>query len=253
MAHVLDGAMTRSTLVHVVAGIATYKALEHLFVFGPAAWVLLGAPLILGALWALIRPNAGLAVISLAAVAVTLTPAYRNHLVLLAWVAATLAIFQDEEQERFVLRCVLSTMYGFAAVAKIWPDWISGAALAERTWLGPLLPPNALVAIAVMTIVVEAALAYGVWSRRPFWIWLAVVVHLSFLVFTYTHVWGIARLAAFGMLSLSLWLRAARGAERAGETPWQGPLAETAEPSGSPLRTARCPGIADSLHRRRWR
>lgn len=199
--------MSRRTLELVVAAVAAYKAVEHLVIFGWMAWLLVGAPFLLGAAWTLIRPRAGTALIAVAAVVVNLTPAYRNHVVLLAWVALALALFGDEQRERFALRCQLSIMYGFAALAKIWPDWLSGAALEARTWVGPLMADELLVAVAWGTIVVEFALAAGVWSRWRGWIWIAAATHGSFVAFTQVEPWDLGRLTVFGVLALATWHR----------------------------------------------
>ena len=202
--------MSRRSLVLVVAALAAYKSLEHAVVFGLRLWPVLGALLLLGALWAPIRPRAGMAVVAAGALVVNLTPAYRNHLALLFWVALALAIFADEHHARLALRCQLSLMYGFAALAKLWPDWLSGEVLQARTWLGAASPEVVVVGLAWATIAAEAALAVAAWSRRREWFLLAVATHVGFLAFTYADPIGVGRLAVFATLSLATWLYAAR-------------------------------------------
>jgi hypothetical protein len=212
---VLLVAVTTRTLALVVAILAVYKSLEHLVMFGPAAWVVLGAPLLIGGLLVTtgsLRPGAG--VIAAAALVVNLTPAYRNHLNLLMWVALTLLLFGDEEQRRLVLRCQLTLLYGFAAAAKLWPDWLSGEALLEYTWVAPLLADPAVVAIAWTTIAVEALLAVAVWSPRRLGVTLAAALHLAFLFFTHSEPVDVGRIAVFGVLSLAVWLTATPGGRR---------------------------------------
>lgn len=202
--------MSRHRLVLVLAALAAYKSIENLAVYGLQAWILIGAPLLLGAVWVLVRPSVGLGVIALGALSMNLTPAYRNHVTLLMWAALTLLLFTDDEQAKFAVRWLLATMYGFAAAAKLWPDWLSGDALEALTWIAPLLPGSLLTAVVWGTVLVEAGLAFGIWSRSRWWLRLAVVTHLSFLVFIFTEPWELGRLAVFGVLSLSLWLYANR-------------------------------------------
>lgn len=212
--------MTRRTLTLLVAAVAAYKSVEHLALSTPTTWIVIGAPLLIGAAWTLIRDRAGMTVIALGALAANLTPAYRNHLVLRFWSAATLAVLRHEHLERFALRWTLSIMYGFAAAAKVWPDWLSGESLLARTWSAPLLPEPLLVSVAWGTVAIEAALAYGVWGRWRGWFWIAVGLHLSFIAFTQAQAWDLGRLGVFGLLSLGLWLRAAASDPRISRPTW---------------------------------
>lgn len=218
--------MNRRQLALVVAVLAAYKSVEHAVMHGPALWVLTGALLLLGALWTPLRPRAGMAVVAAGALVVNLTPVYRNHLALLMWVALALALFSDDHATRIALRCQLTLMYGFAALAKLWPDWLSGEALGVRTWVGAIMPEGLLVTVAWVTVIVEAGLAVAVWSRHQAWFLLAAGTHLSFLAFTYLHPWGVGRLAVFGALSLATWLFAARAFSPARACPPAGPRRE---------------------------
>ena len=201
--------MTARTLAIVVAVLAAYKALEHAVVFGAAAWPVIGAPLVLGAVTVFLGYRRhGAALIAVAALVSNLTPAYRNHLNLLMWVALTLAIFDDEEQQRFVLRCQLSILYGFAAIAKVWPDWLSGEAFIARTWTGPLLPEPLVLTVVWVTILIEALLAVTVWRRWGGWFALALVTHVAFVVFIHNELIDVLRLVVFSTLTISVWVRA---------------------------------------------
>lgn len=205
--------MTRRTLTMLLAGVAAYKAVEHLFVHDVSVWPVVGAPLLIGALMTQHRPRVGLAIIASSSLVVNLTPAYRNHVHLLMVLAATLALFGDEDTERWVLRSQLSIMYGFAAVAKLQGEWLSGGMLEGMTWPGKLLPAGVLIAMAVGTIVLELALAIGAWMRRREWFWLAVATHVTFLLFTQTGMWDAARLAMFGVMTVAVWMRASASFE----------------------------------------
>lgn len=213
--------MNRRAYMVVLAAAATYKSIEHLAVFGLDLWGLIGGPLLAGALVIRWRPRAGMAIIAAAAFWTNLTPAYRNHLHLLMLLALTMALFTDERTVRWVLRCQLSIMYGYAAVAKLNPDWLAGDALEAMTWPGSLLPGSLLVTVAVGTIVLEGGLAVGVWLRWGGWFWLAVMSHVSFLVFTQTHIWDLGRLATFGVLTLATWLYATPSARAANQRSYE--------------------------------
>jgi uncharacterized membrane protein YphA (DoxX/SURF4 family) len=200
--------MTRRQFGLVLAALAAYKAVEHLFVFGMGPWWRIGGPLLIGALLVQLRPRLGYLVIAVGVALILSTPAYRNHLHLLMLVALTLALFDDETTERWVLRWQLSVMYGFAATAKLNPEWLSGESLEGRTWVGELLPSALVIAVAVVTIIVEAGLAIGVWTRWRGWLAIAALTHAAFLLFTETDPWDRGRLLVFSALALATWLRA---------------------------------------------
>jgi hypothetical protein len=208
VAHVLDAAVTSRSFALVLAAVAAYKSLEYLAVFGPLIWTASGALLLLGAGLTLIRPDLGPFLIAAGALTANLTPAYRNHVVLLFWLALTAGMFPHERQQRWLLRCTLTIMYAFAAAAKVWPTWLSGEALVARSWPAPHLPGSAVIGLAALTVLVEAALAVGVWRHWRGWFVLAVAMHFSFVAFTLTDPWDLGRLAVFGTLSLATWMRA---------------------------------------------
>jgi hypothetical protein len=202
--------LSATALRRLIAGIALWKAVEIGVLHHPAAALPIGFAGLLG----LVRPRAGAAVTAVASLAIVLAPAVFgqpsvNHLTWVFWIACTMAIF-DGDQQRLVLRAQLSILYGFSALAKIWPDFLTGQALATRTWIGSAAPDALLVAASWATLVLEAALAIKVWARRPWWtagLAAAVAMHLAFLLFTVTDPWRIGRLVIFGGLSVAVWLR----------------------------------------------
>ena len=133
--------MTARAFVLTIAALATYKGLELAITVD----LLLGLPMILGGLVSVAHPRIGMGAVAATALLVNTTPFYRNHLALLMWIALTVALFGDDRQQRLLLRCTLTIMYGFAALAKVWPDWLSGEALVARTWIGPL--PTAILSV----------------------------------------------------------------------------------------------------------
>jgi hypothetical protein len=206
VAHVLDASVTSRSFAFLLAAVAAYKSLEYLAVFGPLLWTATGALLLLGAGLTIRRPDLGPLLIAAGALLANMTPAYRNHVALLFWLALTSGVFPDERQQRWLLRCTLTIMYAFAAAAKLWPTWLSGEALLARTWLAPHLPRSAVVGLAALTVLVEAALAIGVWRHWRGWFVLAVAMHVSFVAFTQTDPWDLGRLAVFGTLSIATWM-----------------------------------------------
>jgi hypothetical protein len=208
VAHVLDAAVTSRSFALLLAAVAAYKSLEFLAVFGPLIWAVTGALLLIGAGLTFRRPDLGPLLIAAGALMANLTPAYRNHVALLFWLALTSGFFADERQQRWLLRCTLTIMYAFAAAAKLWPTWLTGEALVARTWLAPHLPRSAVIGLAALTVLIEVALAIGVWHKWRGWFVLAVATHLSFVVFTHTYPWDLGRLFVFGTLSIATWMRA---------------------------------------------
>jgi hypothetical protein len=141
---------------------------------------------------------------------------YYNHLWFLFWVALTVTIFGAVDQQRLVLRCQLSIVYGFAALAKMNPLWLSGESLASH---GVRLPEALIGPAAVATVALEATLAWALWIPR--WRILALAaaapMHLSFwLMMEYPLRWSggllIFNLLVFGLL---LWSTRRRSTDRA--------------------------------------
>lgn len=125
---------------------------------------------------------------------------YGNHVVFLAWVGLTFVLFRCERQRQFVVRCQLSILYGFAALSKVNPDWLSGAALESRGFIVP-----AMHLVTWGTIAVEALLAVALWYRpwrRPILV-LALALHTIFFVVPDGTPWRVG-IVVFGWLTVAL-------------------------------------------------
>jgi hypothetical protein len=209
LADVLDHGLTERQLFAVLTAIAGWKALEIAVLGSPLA----ALPMAIAAGVGLWRPRWGAGLLALVLLPIILTgaafgqPAV-NHLTWVFWIAFIVASFPNEGQQRLVLRWALSIMYGFAALAKLWPEFLDGSTMATRTWIGPIAPTWILVASSWLTLIVEVLLAIGIWRRERVYLWLAVALHTSFLFFTVTDPWRIGRLVIFGGLSIAVWLRA---------------------------------------------
>jgi hypothetical protein len=90
------------------------------------------------------------------------------------WIAIILYVTEGRPHERaFLVRVMLSVVYGFAAVVKLNPAWLAGDQLVRLAYLSPVLGPvTDLIAspvgrlIAVAVILTEGWLAIGLWFRR---------------------------------------------------------------------------------------
>ena len=217
LADVLHRGLSDGTFFRLLALVAIWKSVE-IAVLGSFTGAL---PMLCAGLLVFLRRELGAGMIALACLAIIATPGTYgqpavNHLTWVFWIAASASLFRGDQQ-RFVFKAQLSIMYGFAAIAKVWPDFLTGAALASRTWLGAVTSIELLIAVSWATLIVEAGLAVGVWLRRPWWtaaFAAAVGLHTSFLLFTVTDPWRVGRLVIFGGLSVAVWLRAVpRGAD----------------------------------------
>jgi hypothetical protein len=141
---------------------------------------------------------AGAIITSLAAYTLLLDQrSYSNHLYLFVLIALLLtaadsgAAFSLDARRAgpprsvaawpiLLLRAQVSLVYGFAAIAKVTPEFLSGDALS-RTLRSPgvLTVPvewrtsSAMGTLALTAVVLELALAIGLWSTR--WRWVAVI------------------------------------------------------------------------------
>jgi hypothetical protein len=73
----------------------------------------------------------------------------------------------------FLLKVQVSLVYGFSALAKLTPDFLSGAVLSDVIRTG-ILPqawrsPALMAALAAITILVELFIAIGLWMERSRW------------------------------------------------------------------------------------
>lgn len=120
-----------------------------------------------------------------------------------------------------LLKSQLTVVYTFAALTKMTEGFLSGEVLAAQLGTGWVGVPDALVTpawmrtLAVATIAVELALAWGLWSRRwrPVVIPLGLGLHLGIVLFIVP--WD--RLAIFGATMLAgylLFLDASPGSRR---------------------------------------
>ena len=133
----------------------------------------------------------------------TVSTDYYNHVYFLAWTSAAIAVFQDPHQLRTVLRAQLSIVYGFAAVAKIGPVWLSGLSLRVNA---PLVPEFLVVPMAFAAIVIEGFLAVALWfpRLRPLVLVVAVPSHVGFWLLVANRplvAWG---LLTFNALTLGI-------------------------------------------------
>ena len=200
--------MTSVTLARVLGLLVVLKAVELALLLSAPWWVAAG--LAVSGVATFLSPRMGSTAIAVTTLALLVGGYYSNHMTLVMWVATTLAVFGDDSQQRFVLRCQLAIMYLFAATAKLWPSWLTGGAIAT-TWVGPFLPPRLIEIAAWATILVEFALALGVWSRQRFWLWMAVATHLAIFIFSIRTLRGsFIQLLIFNGLAAALWFRAHR-------------------------------------------
>jgi hypothetical protein len=210
LADVLHRGLTAEALYLVLAAIAAWKAFEIAVLGHP----LVAVPVLASGGLILLHRRAGASLLAVVCLSIVLTPTIYsqpsvNHLTWVFWTSLTMALFAGAQQ-RYLLRWQLTIMYGFAAIAKVWPDFLSGAALENRTWIGGVAPLWLLIFLSWTTLFVEAGLALGAWSWDVWWrisVWAAVGLHVSFLLFTVTGPWRIGRLLIFGGLTIALWLR----------------------------------------------
>lgn len=191
-----------ATLPWVVAGCACVKGLELASSTPASLWMPF---LVVAAVATVLRTPLSFGALAVVVLAVQVTPAYSNHAVLLFWLAVALAVTGPGAVRGWLLRSQLSIMYGFAAMAKLWPDWLSGEVLASSTWVGALLPMWSLGVLAWTTVTVEVILAVFVWRPGRWTIALAVALHLSTVVLVESDPREVLHLALFGALSLGVW------------------------------------------------
>ena len=149
-------------------------------------WVLAGLAFLVG--WQT-RLAGALLTITLVSVLLLDQQLYSNHLYLLVLLVGTLTVADSgaaisldarghEERDVpawpvWLLRAQVSIVYGYAALAKLNLDFLSGSVVAASLRRdGPLAFPDAwrsaepMLVLAVMAICLEAFLAVALWSRR---------------------------------------------------------------------------------------
>jgi predicted DCC family thiol-disulfide oxidoreductase YuxK len=163
-----------------------------------ASWLVCAIALLVG--WRT-RAAASALTVTLAAVLLLDQQLFSNHLYLMALVCGLLAIADsgaalsiDARQlgERpeiggwpvWLMRFQVAAAYGFAALAKLNPDYLSGSVVASTLRRsGPLAVPDAwrsmepMMVLAVLAVCAEGFLATALWSRR--WRPAAFVVALG--------------------------------------------------------------------------
>ena len=143
---------------------------------------------------------------------------YSNHLYLLILIVLLLSLLPSSRQQGTfhtwpvdLLRCQASVLYGFGALAKLTPAYLTGWMMAgtlDRNWWSWIPPweaaPLLFAAVAVVSILVEAWIAFALWSARfrRSAVVLGVALHLGcFLVLRDVKL----DLIVFGLASLSLY------------------------------------------------
>jgi hypothetical protein len=126
---------------------------------------------------------------------------YSNHVVLLVALAAILAAtgpgdFAGTRAQPLpyatLLLTQVSTLYFFAGISKLNPDFLRGGLLLEQLHVGPigssavgeLIGPGAVASMAIATVFVELLLAVGLWlpGLRLRAALLGVTFHLATIV-----------------------------------------------------------------------
>lgn len=188
-------------------------------------WLASGTALALG--WRT-RPAGAVLTATLASVLFLDQQLYSNHLYLMLPVAglltvadsgAALSLDARRDGERgwvtawpVLLICVqVSIVYGFAALAKMNPDFLSGSVVAVYLRReGPLAVPDAwrslepMLVLSMLAVCSEAFLAISLWSRR--WRPAALVVGLGLHLFITGWLSPTMSLLVFSLLILPLYL-----------------------------------------------
>jgi len=202
-----------------------------------ALWLAAAVALVLGR--GLAIAGGTIAVLAIVAL-LTVAPQLSNGLPLLFWIGAIVAVTSGRPVEQaLLLRVLVTTVYGFAAVAKIHPDFLAGdqvrGILRSRERFEFLLPtlegPWGSV-VSVAAIVVEASLAVGLWfgrTRIPTVV-VGVGLHLAFVVVAaHATRWDVANIFVLNFALVACY--------PAFFSPWRG--GEADEPRGARPRRSR--------------
>lgn len=138
---------------------------------------------------------------------------FNQHLALIGWIGLWLALL-DGEQQRMALRVQLSIVYGFGALAKLNPWFLSGSVLEAGPGSRMDLPASAWVVLAVGTVVIEGWLAVGLWfdRTRAVSIVLGVALHVGIIATMATGATSLVRMIVFNGLCVALYLAFTRSA-----------------------------------------
>lgn len=123
-----------------------------------------------------LRERVGGTALAVVSVAASVAGIGSNHVMLMAWLAASIGLFTGEDR-LLVLRVQAVVLYFFAALNKVNPTFLAGDIITENA---PWLPiPQAA---AVATVVVEFWLAAAVWRRWRWAVPVAAGFHAAVLV-----------------------------------------------------------------------
>lgn len=150
----------------------------------PLAWIVIPAGLLMAAgavsiaAGRNVRPAAA-TVVATSFVFMEPVGVYNHHLYLIAVVAAILAI---SIQVELMLKLQLSIVYLFGTLTKINEGFLSGTELHVsvvehllwRTLVGVPIPAWALIAISIITVILEGFLVFAFWFPRARWVALVV-------------------------------------------------------------------------------
>lgn len=157
-----------------------------------AAWLTAGAFVYLGYRWAL----PAVTVLTAVAFAVGF---HNQHMWLLLWLPLTFLVGREDRQ--WLWRWQATILYGFAVVAKLTPDYLSGRRIEAS--LGDL-PDVIAVGLALGGLAAEALLAFGLWRWR--WAkWVGVAFHVTIVAVMATSPVHALRLAVFAALVLLMY------------------------------------------------
>lgn len=169
-----------------------------------AAWAGAGVAVCLGRRWALPAVSV-LAVVAFAA------GLENQHMWLLIWLPVTF-LFPTRDR-MWLWRWQVTILYGFAAVAKLTPDYLSGAVLGQRI----AAPTVILVALSLGGLATEAFLTYGLWRGERAKL-IGVAFHTIVVVVMATGPVHAIRLAVFAGLVLLMY-QGFTNRTTSGETP----------------------------------
>lgn len=156
-----------------------------------AGWTVAGVAVVLGYRWALLA-------VSVLAVVVFAAGFENQHMWLLIWMPVTF-LFPNRDRE-WLWRWQATILYAFAAVAKLNPDYLSGAVLGR----GFDAPVAILVGVSVAGLATEGFLAFGLWR----WEWAKLVgvsFHAAIVAGMATDPVHVVRLIVFAGLVLLMY------------------------------------------------
>lgn len=123
-----------------------------------------------------------------------------GHTTLIGWVALTVATVTDGADVVRVLRALTMAVYGFAVLHKLTGGFLTGQAIADRTWWESA--PVEL--LAVGAVVTQAWLVWALWRRSIFAAPVAVGLHIGIVALMSTTGPQLLRLTMFNGLTALL-------------------------------------------------